>query len=309
MSFVFLAFVALFATRTKPGDTIRILEWNVSDSAWVKNESATRSVLRHADPDVVVLIQIHPGLTTVDLKRVLSGIRGPGDTAWHLSYRGSSGLEHTAIASRTPIVEVPEFENIPFPTTRSDAQQAIPTDPAERGVKPAVPITAVTLKWKSGSLLVVGLHFTCCGTIDTWREYRRRIEADEVRARLRTAVSRIRPDGVVIAGDMNLVSGRAALDTVLKSIVVKPLSPMMRVDALHLDGWTDWTWDGTGTQFNGGRLDNVVYSSGTLRPVFSRIWDTADLSPDTLRAYGLEASSSKTINRHRPVVVDFRFIQ
>jgi hypothetical protein len=128
-----------------------------------------------------------------------------------------------------------------------------------------------------------------------------------VSKRLKSAVARIHPDGIVVAGDMNLVSGRAALDTILKSVTARPLSPMMRVDALHLDGWTDWTWDGTGTPFNGGRLDNFVYSAGTLTPQFSRIWDTADMPPDTLRAHGLEATSSKDINRHRPVVVDFVF--
>lgn len=307
MKFVLLPLFLLLGAPAFRSDSFRVLEWNVSDSAWVKNEVATKSILRHADPDVVILIQIHPGLTASAVKRVLSGIRGPQDTVWHISYRGTGSLEHTAIATRGSQTEIREFENIPFPSSRPDAQRAIPTDPAERGVKASVPITAVAVKSGSRSLMIVGLHFTCCGAIDNWREYRRRIEADEVRQRIRSAVSRIHPDGIVIAGDMNLVAGRAALDTVLLSIIAKPLAPMKRADVLHADGWTDWTWDGTGTPFNGGRLDNVVYSAGTLEPVFSRIWDTADMPADTLRAYGLEAAASRTINRHRPVVVDLRF--
>jgi hypothetical protein len=305
-SVVFTLFI--LASATAPRDnTIRLLEWNVSDSAWVKNEGAARAVLKHADPDVVVLIQIHPSLSAQDVKRVLSGLRGPQDTIWNVSFRGGGALEHTAIASREAFTELTEFENIPFPSTRGDAQRAIPADPTERGVKASVPITAVTLGFKSKSLMIVGLHFTCCGTIDSWREQRRRIEADEVRKRIQSAMARTHPDGVIVAGDMNLVTGRAALDTILESVTERKLAPMIRVDALHLDGWSDWTWDGRGTQFNGGRLDNVAYSSGSLQAVFSRIWDTEDMPADTLEAHGLEATMSQTINRHRPVVVDFRF--
>ena len=80
---------------------------------------------------------------------------------------------------------------------------------------------------------------------------------------------------------------------------------MRRADALRLDRWTDWTWDGRGMPFNGGRLDNVLYSSGTLAVRRALVWDTEFLPADTLRAHGMDASTSKTIGRHRPVVVDF----
>jgi endonuclease/exonuclease/phosphatase family metal-dependent hydrolase len=151
----------------------------------------------------------------------------------------------------------------------------------------------------------------CCGTPDTWREYRRQLGAIAVRERIRTALATLTPAAVVIAGDMNLVSGRSALDTLLHTLLSAPaasrLAPMVRADAFHSDGWTDWTWDGTGTPFNGGRLDNVLYSSGTLAVTHARVWDTEFLPADTLRAHQLTADMSKTINRHRPVVVDFRF--
>ena len=83
------------------------------------------------------------------------------------------------------------------------------------------------------------------------------------------------------------------------------LGPMRRANVMHFDGWTSWTWDGRGTPFNGGALDNVLYSSRTLAPRHAWIWDTEQLPADTLRANELDAGASAAIGRHRPVVVDF----
>jgi len=46
--------LANIPTSSAAGKTFRVLEWNVSDSDWVKQRMATRAVLRHADPDVLV---------------------------------------------------------------------------------------------------------------------------------------------------------------------------------------------------------------------------------------------------------------
>ena len=113
--------------------------------------------------------------------------------------------------------------------------------------------------------------------------------------------------GAIAAGDINLVAGAAALDTLLATATRAALGPMRRADAVQLDGWTDWTWDGRGTPFNGGRLDNVIYSSGALTVLRARVWDTEFLPADTLRAHELTPTTSSSIGRHRPVVVDFRF--
>jgi hypothetical protein len=128
-----------------------------------------------------------------------------------------------------------------------------------------------------------------------------------VRDRIRSVVARVRPAGVVTAGDMNLVGGRAPLDTLLTAVHDPALGTLRRADAVQADGWTDWTWDGRGTPFNGGRLDNVTYSTGSLDLVRARIWNTEVMDSDTLRAYGLTPETSASIGRHRPVVVDLRF--
>lgn len=287
--------------------SFRVLEWNVSDSAWLKNREVSRAVLRHADADILIWAQIHPGFQAADIKEFLSGLRGPQDTVWNVSFRGRGSLEHTAIASRYRIEELAEFDNIPFPTSGPGVAEAQPPDDNQPGVRAAVPSAGVVVTIGSRKLLVIGLHFTCCGVPGNWREYRRRIEASQLRKRIEVVLSRARVDGLIVAGDMNLVAGRAALDTILAVTVARHIGPLVRADALHADGWTDWTWDGRGTPFNGGRLDNVVYSSAALRTTMARIWDTEFMPADTLRDHGLESGVSRAINHHRPVVVDFQF--
>ena len=140
-----------------------------------------------------------------------------------------------------------------------------------------------------------------------WREYRRQLGAIAIRDHTRRAISRYTPDGVIIAGDMNLVSGRAALDTLLGTVRKGRLGPMRRAEAVQPDGWSDWTWDARETPFNSSRLDNMVYSAGTLNAVQALVWDTESMSAEMLKMHGLAVNTSKSINRHRPVVVDFRF--
>ena len=302
------------AQRTRTSTSFRVLEWNVSDSAWVKQSASSRAVLRWADADIFILAQVSKGLNANAIKRMLSGLRGPSDTTWFISTGSVNALgnvEHTVIASRDSVKQVPEFAQVLFPDTGALAARAtIPANDSvtrARGGNESVRVNGSMVRVGDNWLFVVGVHFMCCGTIDTWREYRRQLGAIAVRDRMNKVLTRWIPNGIIIAGDMNLVSGSAPLDTILKTAAKSPFAPMMRADALHFDNWTDWTWDGRNTPFNGGRLDNVVYSAGKLTVNSARIYDTEYLSADTLKAHELTSRTSVLINQHRPVVVDFTF--
>jgi hypothetical protein len=155
-------------------------------------------------------------------------------------------------------------------------------------------------------VMVVALHLTCCGTPGTWREYRRQLAAALIKSRIGEAMRIEKPDAVIGGGDMNLVAGTAALDTLLTALNTNSAGPLRGAPAVRTDG-TDWTWDGRGTVFSQGKLDIVFYSSGSLTPAAARVWDTEVMPADSLRRWGLTPASSKSINRHRPVVVDFVF--
>jgi len=297
------------AAPPRDGRAFRLLTWNVSDSAWVQHLDETRAVLRHADADVFAFEQVAPGMDAGAVRRILSGLRGPADTTWFVSVRpGDPALEHTVIASRDSVAELRDLERVDVADTgRLATRGAWPDSASFRGhyaTARAVRTNAALVRVHGRRVLVSAVHLTCCGDAGDWREYRRQAEAVAIRGSLDAIAARVKPDAVVIAGDMNLVHGRAAMDTLIGAVRRSALGPMRRADALHFDGWTDWTWDGRGLPFNGGRLDNVLYSAGTLAVDRALIWDTEFLPADTLRAHGMDASTSRTIGRHRPVVVD-----
>jgi hypothetical protein len=312
MQFLLTLVIASTVARPEPvpGPGFRILEWNVSDSAWVRHREESRALLRFADPDVVVLVQVPAAMTENGVRDMLVGLRGPADTVWFVSSRGDGDYEHTVIASRDTLRALPGFARVPYPAAGGAVVEVgVPTGESvpPRDTVDLVRTNGAMVRVAGRSAFIVGVHLTCCGTPYSWREVRRRLGARAVRDRIRQALARVSPASLVVAGDLNLVSGRAALDTLLATVVGPPLGPMRRADAVHPDGWTDWTWDGRGTPYNGGRLDNVIYSSGSLTVVDARILDTEFMPPDTLRAHALTPATSATVGRHRPVVVDFRF--
>ncbi|MEO7086949.1 MAG: endonuclease/exonuclease/phosphatase family protein [Gemmatimonadaceae bacterium] len=311
---VSLAIASVFAMRARervppvPG-TFRVLAWNVSDSAWLKQAEATRAILRHADADVLILAQVAPGLEP-DVRALLRGLRGAADTTWFISARQNDSYETTLIAARDSVKGLPEFALLTFPDTgglgRNAAIPSGPGAPARRDSVTDVHTNGAMVRVGGEWILVVGVHLTSSGSQTDWREYRRELGATLIRQSVMRVLSASRPAGIVVAGDMNLAGGPAPLDTLLGMARNGPLGPMRRAEALQPDGWTDWTWDGRGTAFNGGRLDNLIYSSGSLAVKSAIVWETELMSPDTLRAHGLTADMSRSINRHRPIVVELR---
>ena len=303
--------VQTFAQPTSPPRTFRLLEWNVSDSAWLKQPDATHAILRHANPDIVVLVQVSPLIDPNGIRRLLRGLRGASDTLWFVEMGQALGIEHTVIASRDSVKALPEFAKVTFAEAGALAQRAaVPANDSvtrSKGPVELVRTNGAMVRVRGQWVFVTGIHLMCCGLADTWREYRRQLGAIAIRDLIQAVIHRVKPVAAIVAGDLNLVSGRAALDTILRAGQAAPLGPLERAEALHFDGWTDWTWDGRTTPFNGGRLDNVLYSSGRLTPTMTRIWDTEYMPADTLAAHGLTAAMSRSINQHRPVVVDFSF--
>ena len=268
----------------RPG--IRLLQWNVSDSAWVKRADLSRAVLRHADPDIVVLVQVAPAIDAGTIRSMLTGLRGPADTTWFISApEAGRRNERTVIASRDSLRELPELARLEYPGTGALAMRAAAPDSAPREPR-AVRANGALIKVDGRWILVAGVHLTCCGTAGSWREDRRLAGAVTVRDAIRPLLAQHRPAAVVIAGDLNLVAGQAPMDSLLATT-----RDMRRAEAVRENDTTSWTWDGSGTPFPNGRLDHVLYSSGTIGVV---------------RATVLDGDTSRAINRHRPLLVELR---
>jgi endonuclease/exonuclease/phosphatase family metal-dependent hydrolase len=155
-------------------------------------------------------------------------------------------------------------------------------------------------------LLVISVHFKCCG-FNGSREDITRINqaaqiANEIR-RLRDGEfgKKLTDAGVVIIGDYNLVGSRMPLE-ILKAV---GLTDRM---LLGMDKQTAFTWRGIKKEesFWPGRLDLVTYDQTVLRPAGGFLLDTNSLSKKSLRDLLLLVHDSSASD-HLMLVADFQF--
>ena len=143
-------------------------------------------------------------------------------------------------------------------------------------------------------LLVVTTDMQCCGNDPgSWQEDRRRVEAGEIRRRIRQVLERTSVDGLIVGGDFNLVS------TPLPLVIVSgpyrlPHAGLLVAELRHLDGSDTWTWDGRGTPFPSRPMDFVLYSPHALALRQGYVLDTADLPQSELERLGLQPESARS---------------
>jgi hypothetical protein len=145
----------------------------------------------------------------------------------------------------------------------------------------------------------------CCGDDQSsWQEYRRRVEARAIRRLVRQVLQRTSVDGILIAGDFNLVNGPMPL-VVLSGPNLPNHAGLMAAELYHPDGATSWTWDGRMTPFPSGTLDYQLYCPQELVMRSGFILDTESLPLETLEQHELESAMSGRTGRHRPLVAEY----
>jgi hypothetical protein len=298
-----------------PPPAFRALVWNVGDSSFVLHPGIFRGVLRAADADVLILDEVGGEIEPAELIPILRGLRGEADTVWHLAWGVGGDYQRTVIASREPVEPLPEFSPLPFTRTTQrvfdrapDSLHAKLRQDFDRGVA----TNGAVVRSGGRRLLVVGVDLWARGTPDSWEETRRRVEAATIRDAVGRVLARLSSegravDGVVLGGDMNLVAGRAPLDTLTASPGAG-WQPLAIAPALHADGLSRWTWDGRGTVFHSRQMDLMLYSPEALAVEQAHVFDSEQMPPAELARFGLNADASKSLSRHRPVVVDFRWL-
>ncbi|MEJ2603489.1 MAG: endonuclease/exonuclease/phosphatase family protein, partial [Gammaproteobacteria bacterium] len=138
----------------------------------------------------------------------------------------------------------------------------------------------------------------------SWAELKRRVEAKEIRRVVREVLSRSDVDAIVLAGDFNLVSTAIPL-ALMTGPYSSPHSGLIAAELYHEDGLTTWTWDGRGTPFPSRALDYQLFSPRTLSVEEGLILDTEDWSAEKLAQHDLGQDTTKTLSRHRPLVVQY----
>jgi hypothetical protein len=102
------------AARTNEG--VRLLSWNVSSDAFVRDPAAFRALVRHAQADILLLDEVAPSTNANDLRDALAGLESDGKGGWRIDFGQSGGRQRGVIASRMPPERLPEFSDIvPYP--------------------------------------------------------------------------------------------------------------------------------------------------------------------------------------------------
>jgi len=284
---------------------IRILSWNISDDAFVTHPAEFRSLLLHSAANILLLDEVAPAADADQLRKVLA----EPDT-WQIDFGHSGGRQREVIASRMPLEALPEFATIvPYPEPyRGQIRERMSASDRAYGnysMDGGIPVNGAIVKTAGQRLLVVVVDLQCCGNDPgSWQEIRRRVETTEIQKLVRRVLERVPVDGIVLAGDFNLVSTSVPL-TNLAGPYRAPHSALAPVEPYHLDGSATWTWDGRGTRFPSSALDYQLYSPQSLRVAASLVLDTEDLSDEELEFSELETETSRRLSRHRPLVIEY----
>jgi endonuclease/exonuclease/phosphatase family metal-dependent hydrolase len=294
-------------TRT---ETTRVLSWNVSSDAFSRQPAAFRAMLTRADADVVLLDEVAPTMSEPQLRAALAGRRREADADWRISVGRSGGRQRGVIATRLPLEPVPGLSgDLPYPEAERRRLQALMTDAGEDlpaySMNGGIPVNGAVVTAGGRRLLVVILDLQCCGAAPaSWQEDRRLVETRALRARIEEVLAHTPVDGVVVAGDMNLVNTPVPL-VILSGPYRAPHAGLIAADLRHLDGTENWTWDGRDTPFPSRPMDFILYSPHALALRGGYVLDSADLGQPELDRLGLARDAAIGLSRHLPLVTEF----
>ncbi len=288
----------------------RILSWNISGDAYVSQPTAFRNLLILARPDILLLDEVSPSAGAEILQDTLTKLRPGLEETWHIDFGKSGGRQRGVIASRVKLESLPEFSQIvPYPEAdrRRILQHMSPRDRSHqaRNMDSGIPVNGAVVLISNRRLLVVVADLQCCGNgPGSWQEFRRRVEAREISQVIQNVLAREQVDGLVVAGDFNLVATSFPME-----VLTGPYPPRHKeltpVEIYHLDGSTTWTWDGRGTPFPSSVLDFQLFEAQALQVRGSFILDTEDYSSEELQQYGFQSKTSSLLSNHRPLVVSY----
>jgi len=291
-------------------ERVRVMSWNISKDSFVTDPAAFQAVLRKAEADILLLDEVEPRADIDKLRNVLAGLQAGPQVAWNIDYGKSGGRQRGVIASRMALEPLPEFSSVvPYPEAdRRHILNRMSADHRSRtswSMDDGIPINGAIVLHGKRRLLAVVADLQCCGDEPgSWEEFRRRVEMREVRRLVRQVLKRTQVDGIIVAGDFNLVNTAFPL-AILAGPYDHPHAGLIPAELYHLDGRTTWTWDGRGTPYPSRVLDFQLYGPQALEFYTGYILDSEDLSPQELKQADLQHKTSTTLSDHRPLVVEY----
>lgn len=288
-----------------PGAHLRVVAWNVGDQGMMRAPEPYLRILAALDPDVLLLDELNPAMDGPWLLEALG--RLPDGADWQVVVGTGGGRQRTAVASTRPLALREELARVPWPDSvsrlsglpmsnqmRSDLAGAAADD---------LPTVGATLVVEGRTVLFVPLDLMCCGRAGSTEDRARIMAVESIRSGIRGALAGGEVEGVVVAGDFNLVGSRAPLDRMAAGLDLDG-GDLVPAPTPRLDGASTMTWRSPGP-FPPGQLDHALVSGSTLDILRSFAFDPADLDRRALEALGLRGDDGQ-VTDHLPVVVDLR---
>ncbi len=268
---------------------IRVMSWNAELGAIISRPEAFVRTFNAIDPDVVLLQELTDKITAEQVSEFLTHLRPDvSDRPWRVLLGKGGGDLRCAVLSKLPIDAVNLLETVAYPN-RPDRSIRIAAAMVDAGGK---------------KLLAASIHLKCCGRNGSPEDETRLIEVDQLHAALKAAVAELKPDGLVIAGDFNLVGSRLPLENMMTGLDIDNTA-MDVADTYQLDGRSNATWRERGQPFAPGRLDYMLFSDLSLKVDRCFIYDAWDLAPKWRTEHGTHADDTDLASDHLPVVADF----
>jgi endonuclease/exonuclease/phosphatase family metal-dependent hydrolase len=298
------------ALRKTPETAFRVLSWNVSGEDFTKQAADYKKIFRLLDPDILLLDEVEGGRTVEEIAAIVSGVRGPSDTAWHIIVGSGGGRQRGVIISRQPVTAIPSFTHLAYPADALARLRTLMDDAAWVAMKPnldaGIAVAAAIVQVAGKRLLAVSIDLQSGASEPNWQEARRMVEVHEIQKAVQKTLQSTAVDGVLLAGDFNSVSTVMPIARITNPYP-EPHVALVPAQALHLDGSESWTWDGRGTPFPTQALDFSFYSPDTLTPTNAVAFSTEDLPAGELSAAGLQTGTSRRVSDHLPIIVDYRW--
>jgi endonuclease/exonuclease/phosphatase family metal-dependent hydrolase len=152
-------------------------------------------------------------------------------------------------------------------------------------------------------LVVAPLHLKCCGRMDSPEDLTRLAEVDALHQAIANTCGELKPDGVVVAGDFNLVGSREPLERLMTGLDLDG-SPLATIDAYQIDGRSNATWADRNQPFVPGRLDFALLTDSTLEVRGCFVYDAHDLAPRWREVHRTQADDTDLASDHLPLVFD-----
>ena len=299
----------------RPETQFRLLQWNVANEGLRDRPDHFRRIIAAIDPDLLILDEVGGVIGNEGVGKFLASLDSgrKGRPVWRYTYGGGGGYQRTVIATRTSVTEYPEFKFIPFPDSVTQRLVAAMPEAARAkqraNIDSGVATGGAVVSLGGKRLAVFGVDLQSAGNSPTsWQEQRRRAETRIIRDQALAAIrAHGAVDGIIAAGDHNLVSTREPLETMSEIGAGFDGASLIVAEPLQLDSATAATWEGSGGRFPPGRLDWVSFTGASLEALGGFVFDAGDLAPRWQAFHHLQADNSKKSSDHRPVVVDLRW--